>query len=124
MKRTVLASFTDVLLLPVTIVPRAVGAIGSGVGVIAGGARDGVVSGISMLNPQRWGGQSGIGSGGRAGSYGIMGEKGDGMDATLFEVGEDEDEEEDSWGRRKSLKSVTNRDSLGECGIRCRLSCC
>ncbi|KAG8956932.1 F-box protein: endocytic membrane traffic, recycling ReCYcling 1 [Tulasnella sp. 419] len=54
-KRTVLASFTDVLLLPVTIVPRTIGVIGSGVGAVRG-AGSAAVAGISMLNPQRWGG--------------------------------------------------------------------
>jgi recyclin-1 len=48
----VLASFTDVLILPVTIVPRAVGAVGA---VLTTSGR-GAAQGIAMLNPQRWGG--------------------------------------------------------------------
>ncbi|GJJ14596.1 hypothetical protein Clacol_008862 [Clathrus columnatus] len=51
LKRNVLTSFTNVLLLPVTIVPRTVGAFvttGSNV----------AVNGIAMLNPQRWGAQT------------------------------------------------------------------
>ena len=48
MKRNVLASFTDVLLLPVTIVPKAVGGIGSA--IVEGGK-----GGMAMLNMQNWG---------------------------------------------------------------------
>ena len=51
MKRNVLASFTNVLLLPVTIVPRTVGAFVTTSSTAA-------VNGISMLNPQRWGAQT------------------------------------------------------------------
>lgn len=60
-KRTVLASFTDLMVLPVTIVPRAVGGIvqqtsdgiiGVGSMMKTGGAA--AVSGIAMLNPARW----------------------------------------------------------------------
>ncbi|KAG6380058.1 exocyst complex component Sec10-domain-containing protein [Boletus reticuloceps] len=87
MKRNVLASFTDVLLLPVTIVPRAVGAgvgavgaIGTGVGAAigtgVGAVGTGVVQGIAMLNPQRW-----VGNGGAVEAAG---------------VGEDDDEPEDA----------------------------
>lgn len=50
-KRNVLASFTNALLLPVTIVPRAVGGV-----LMTGG--NAAVQGIAMLNPQRWGGNS------------------------------------------------------------------
>src|ERR1700761_1769396 len=49
MKRNVLASFTNVLLMPVTLVPKTVGAVG--------GAAVGMVGGVgAMLNPQRWAG--------------------------------------------------------------------
>lgn len=51
-KRNVLASFRDVLLLPVTIVPRTVS---FGVNAIVSGGSQ-AVSGLSMLNPQKWGG--------------------------------------------------------------------
>ncbi|KAF8585654.1 f-box protein pof6 [Ramaria rubella] len=51
MKRNVLASFTSVLLLPVTIVPRTVGAFVTTSSTAA-------VNGIAMLNPQRWGAQA------------------------------------------------------------------
>ncbi|KAJ7069939.1 exocyst complex component Sec10-like protein [Mycena amicta] len=46
-KRNVLASFTSALLVPVTIVPRAVGGA-----LMTGGTA--AVQGIAMLNPQRW----------------------------------------------------------------------
>lgn len=52
-KRNVLASFTSVLLLPVTIVPRAVGGV-----IMTGG--NAAVQGIAMLNPQRWGGSASV----------------------------------------------------------------
>ena len=53
-KRNVLASFTDVLLLPVTIVPRTAATVGKA--VAAGGSA--AVQGIAMLNPQKWGASS------------------------------------------------------------------
>lgn len=114
MKRNVLASFTDVLLLPVTIVPRAVGAgvgavgaIGTGVGAAigtgVGAVGTGVVQGIAMLNPQRWVGNgsvadgvSGANMGADMGSARGEGYVSFGKDGALFEVGEDEDEGEDA----------------------------
>jgi recyclin-1 len=77
-KRNVVAGFTDVLMLPVTIIPRAVGAVAVGAGTLAvgaarttgrlalgaatttgslavGAAKSGI-AGISMLNPTKWGG--------------------------------------------------------------------
>lgn len=79
-KRNVLNSFGNVLLLPVTIIPRAVGAVGtvavtgvqaigsgvvtgvqamgSGVATVGSVAVGGAVNGISMLNPAKWGGAS------------------------------------------------------------------
>ena len=83
MKRNVLASFTDVLLLPVTIVPRTVGVVGAGL-TTAGSA---AVQGISMLNPQRWVNQNTNGVEGYSKHLGV-----DEKDATLFEMGEEEDE--------------------------------
>lgn len=55
MKRNVLAGFKDVLLLPVTIVPRTVS---FGVNVLVAGSNT-AVSGLSMLNPQKWAGNTG-----------------------------------------------------------------
>ncbi|CAK5284347.1 unnamed protein product [Mycena citricolor] len=69
-KRNVLASFTSVLLMPVTIVPRAVGGA-----LMTGGTA--AVQGIAMLNPNRWG-ASANGSGSNNGySAGIDLEKAD-----------------------------------------------
>lgn len=108
MKRTVLASFTDVLLLPVTIVPRAVGAgvgavgaIGTGVGAAigtgVGAVGTGVVQGIAMLNPQRWvGGGGGVDGAEADGGEAPRGYESFGNDGALFEVGEDDDEREDA----------------------------
>ena len=106
MKRTVLASFTDMLLLPVTIVPRAVGvgvgavgAIGTGVGAAigtgVGAVGTGVVQGIAMLNPQRWVGNGGGGGRGVGGEVLGDGYETFGKDGASFEVGEDDDERED-----------------------------
>lgn len=52
-KRNVLAGFKDVLLLPVTIVPRTVT---FGVNAIVTGGSH-AVNGLSMLNPQKWSSQ-------------------------------------------------------------------
>lgn len=68
-KRNVLGAFTNLLLLPVTIVPRTVGAVGGAIvaggtavggALVAGGSAVGgaAVQGIGMLNPARWGGAS------------------------------------------------------------------
>lgn len=82
LKRTVLASFTDVLLLPVTIVPRTVGAVGMGIGNAA-------VAGIGMLNPQRWTSQGvGIGVTTPGGGYSR-----DFAPEMLFEAGADDDQD-------------------------------
>ncbi|RDB30695.1 Recyclin-1 [Hypsizygus marmoreus] len=102
-KRNVLASFTSVLLLPVTIVPRTVGAVGEA--LMTGGSA--AVQGIAMLNPVRWGGGAavrpsrggvskdgwGVGGGGGGGSVYRGADEKEG--STLFEVGQDEDEEDE-----------------------------
>lgn len=49
-KRNVLAGFRDVLLLPVTIVPRTVTFAGKA--IVSGSTQ--AVAGLSMLNPQKW----------------------------------------------------------------------
>ncbi|EGN91831.1 hypothetical protein SERLA73DRAFT_127958 [Serpula lacrymans var. lacrymans S7.3] len=77
-KRNVLASFTDILLLPVTIVPRTVGAVGA---VLTTGG-NAAVQGIAMLNPQRW-------VGGEQRGYSKDLEKDDMPDGVVFEIGED-----------------------------------
>ncbi|KAH7909176.1 exocyst complex component Sec10-like protein [Hygrophoropsis aurantiaca] len=85
-KRNVLASFTDVLLLPVTIVPRAVAGAGNAVMGV------GAVQGFAMLNPQRWGGGGGGGGYERGvGAGGVVRYGDDDADA-LFEIGEAEED--------------------------------
>ncbi|KAL0958097.1 hypothetical protein HGRIS_000269 [Hohenbuehelia grisea] len=83
-KRNVLASFTSVLLLPVTIVPRTVGAVGAV--LTTGGSA--AAQGIAMLNPQRWGGSAASNGNGYARQVGQL-DKDGGM---LFEIGDDDDE--------------------------------
>ncbi|KAK2460734.1 hypothetical protein APHAL10511_007204 [Amanita phalloides] len=58
-KRNVLASFTNILLLPVTIVPRTVGAVGGAIGgafrsTTANRYSSSSVSGTGMLNSTKW----------------------------------------------------------------------
>ena len=84
-KRNVLASFTDVLLLPVTIVPKTVGMTVGAVGAAAGAAGSAAVQGLQMLNPQRW-----AGSNTTANGYSQRFDAGD----MLFEIGGDDDEDE------------------------------
>ena len=81
-KRNVLASFTNLLLLPVTIVPRTVGAVSEAL-ITSGSA---AAQGIAMLNPQRWGPGGGIGKN----SYSTDLEKDGRM---LFEAHEDDEDE-------------------------------
>ncbi|KAF9458630.1 exocyst complex component Sec10-domain-containing protein [Collybia nuda] len=125
-KRNVLASFTSVLLLPVTIVPR----MGRGVGGVLMTGGTAAVQGIAMLNPQRWGsttnsarsGGGGVStSGWGIGSNPSVGSTNPGKvedDATLFELGADEEdededdvkekkeaEEEDPWAAREKADS-------------------
>ncbi|KAI0665376.1 exocyst complex component Sec10-domain-containing protein [Trametes maxima] len=103
-KRTVLASFTDVLLLPVTIVHARA-----------------AVQGIAMLNPQRWGGTGATGQGAfpfaRMSSWNANGKDGyvrdfeKGGDGMLFDIGADEDDEPAPVkGKRESV--ATTRSSL------------
>jgi len=84
-KRNLLASFTDVLLLPVTIVPRTVGAA-VGAALTTGGSA--AAQGMAMLNPQRWGGGVVHGPSGYSRELGKV----DGDD-TLFDGGEDGEDE-------------------------------
>ncbi|PPQ73408.1 hypothetical protein CVT24_008502 [Panaeolus cyanescens] len=86
-KKTVLNSFTNLLLLPVTIVPRTVGAVG-GVLMTGGSA---AVQGIQMLNPQRWAGSGNVGRE----SHSNLGYSKKVDDAgMLFEVEEDDEDED------------------------------
>ncbi|KAG6816379.1 hypothetical protein H0H87_006591, partial [Tephrocybe sp. NHM501043] len=106
-KRNVLASFTSVLLLPVTIVPRTVGAVGGA--IVSGGTA--AVQGISMLNPARWGGSGsevngkysggvsksgwGAGAGGSLAANGNVYKSAEMGGSTVFEVGGIDEEEEE-----------------------------
>ncbi|KAJ7288562.1 exocyst complex component Sec10-domain-containing protein [Mycena rebaudengoi] len=92
-KRNVLASFTSVLLMPVTIVPRAVGGA-----LMTGG--NAAVQGIAMLNPQRWGGGSSV-SNGYSRNLELENEKGLG----LFDADE---EEKASVKTRASMSSASS----------------
>ena len=85
-KRNVLASFTDVLLLPVTIVPKTVGMTVGAVGAAAGAAGSAAVQGLQMLNPQRWAGNNTTANG-----YSQRFDAGD----MLFEIGGDDDEDDE-----------------------------
>ena len=85
-KRNVLASFTDVLLLPVTIVPKTVGMTVGAVGAAAGAAGSAAVQGLQMLNPQRWAGSNTTPDG-----YSQRFDAG----GTLFEIGAEDDEDDD-----------------------------
>ena len=96
-KRNVLASFTDVLLLPVTIVPKTVGMTVGAVGAAAGAAGSAAVQGLQMLNPQRWAGSNTIPDG--------YSQRFDGGDM-LFEIGaEDDEDEEPAPSHVKSVES-------------------
>ena len=88
MKRNVLASFTDVLLLPVTIVPKTVGMTVGAVGAAAGAAGSAAVQGLQMLNPQRWAGSDTTAT---ANGYSQRFDTGD----MLFEIGGDDDDDEE-----------------------------
>lgn len=103
-KRNVLASFTDVLLLPVTIVPKTVGAVGAA----AGAAGSAAVQGLQMLSPQRWAGNNATPT---SSGYSQKFDAGD----MLFEIGGDEDEDDEpplTPGRRslgKTRESATEQ---------------
>ncbi|KAF7365418.1 hypothetical protein MVEN_00414500 [Mycena venus] len=94
-KRNVLASFTSVLLMPVTIVPRAVGGV-----LMTGG--NAAVQGIAMLNPQRWGGTGAVGNGY---SRNLELEKGNG---TMLFDGEDEEDEKINEKVAPSISSASS----------------
>lgn len=86
-KRNVLASFTDVLLLPVTIVPKTVEMTVGVMGAAAGAAGSAAVQGLQMLNPQRWAGNNTIPEG--------YSQRFDAGGDTLFEIGGEDDEDDE-----------------------------
>lgn len=90
------------LLLPVTIVPRTVNAVGAA--LTTGGTA--AVQGIAMLNPQRWGG-SGSTSGSSVYSKNL--EK-DGE--TLFEIGTADEDDEDE---KATVSSEKDKESVRRC---------
>ncbi|KAF4612782.1 hypothetical protein D9613_011761 [Agrocybe pediades] len=106
LKRNVLASFTNVLLLPVTIVPRTVNAVGGA--LMTGG--NAAVQGISMLNPQRWAGSGNLGPADTKYSRNLDKDRG-----TLFEL--DDDEDEDDYQPRARNASEKNSVSLSQLEI-------
>lgn len=99
LKRNVLASFTNILMLPVTIVPRTVGAVGGA--LMTGGTA--AVQGIAMLNPQRW--VSGVTrtTAARPAAYS---KSLDVQDGTLFGIDGDDEE-----GYSPTLNSVHEKQS-------------
>lgn len=85
-KRNVLASFTDILLLPVTIVPRTVGAVG---GAIGGAFRSGISgtgnrASVGTPSSTKWN-DSEVGA-----AYTKAGMEGE----TMFSVADDDDDDE------------------------------
>ncbi|OSC99757.1 hypothetical protein PYCCODRAFT_1372367 [Trametes coccinea BRFM310] len=119
-KRNVLASFTDVLLLPVTIVPRTVGkAVGAAITTGSSAA----VQGIAMLNPQRWGAAGGGGGGAfpfaRMGSWaggarqdGYVRDFEKGGDGTLFDIGAEDEEDEEPAEKGQETTDEKQNPSL------------
>lgn len=104
-KRNVLASFTDVLLLPVTIVPKTVGKTVGAVGAAAGAAGTAAVQGLQMLNPQRW-----AGSNTTANGYSQRFDAGD----MLFEIGGDDDEDDEPAPAPARQASVKTQEATSE----------
>ncbi|KAI8974035.1 exocyst complex component Sec10-like protein [Trametes punicea] len=123
-KRNVLASFTDVLLLPVTIVPRTVG---KAVGAAITTGSTAAVQGIAMLNPQRWGAPPGT-PGQTRGAFpfarmsswnanakdGYMRDFNEGGDGMLFDIGPEDDEGEEEV--QKEAEKVAAEEQGSETG--------
>ena len=121
MKRNVLNSFGNVLMLPVTIIPKAVGAVGtvavtgvqaigsgvvtgvqavgSGVATVGSVAVGGAVNGISMLNPSKWGGPPKVEEG-----YTRQGESG----AVVWSE-EMDDEGDEEYGRAEDVEEFVGQ---------------
>ncbi|TCD69786.1 F-box protein: endocytic membrane traffic, recycling ReCYcling 1 [Steccherinum ochraceum] len=107
-KRTVLASFTDVLLLPVTIVPKTTVAVGKAFGAALTTGGNAAVQGISMLNPQRWGATSATPNDKNGYISSTSG-------STLFEIGDDGDDDESPTfekSHKRLQSSVTSTASI------------
>lgn len=100
-KRNVLASFRDALLLPVTIIPR------TAVYVVTAGSTA-AVSGLSMLNPKQWSGSGAVTPGGSAvQGKKVLGTSTEAVDnAMVFELGDDEDDVAGSTSRSLAHPAV------------------
>jgi recyclin-1 len=110
-KRTVLASFTDLMLLPVTIVPRTVNTVGSAVGAMVTTGGNAAVQGIAMLNPGRWVGGAAVSSTneGYGGTSVVLKEK----DTVVFKaLDHDIDDEDDFTGGYRGVASYRISYSL------------
>jgi recyclin-1 len=119
LKRSVLASFTNALLLPVTLVPRAVvggtRAVGAGIGagivgigVGMGAAGNAAAQGLGMLNPSKWGGTQGASSSGNgSGAYKTDFESED----AIFEVGDDDDDDAATMNGRWGSECMRDMDA-------------
>jgi recyclin-1 len=106
-KRNVLASFTSVLLLPVTIVPRTMGAVGTGIGEmlrIGGGQKgNGVNEHVSTTG---WGSAAASSKGGKPADHTALENESDGEGETVFEVGVDDDDDEDEDEKQNAREDV------------------
>ena len=100
-----LASFTDVLLLPVTIVPRTTVAVGKAFGAALTTGGNAAVQGIAMLNPQRWGATNTNNNNVHEGYMDFN----NGGDAMLFDVGADDDEEDEKGVNGRNKEDDTKR---------------
>ena len=106
-KRNVLASFTDVLLLPVTIVPRTTLAMGKAFGAALTTGGNAAVQGIAMLNPQRWGGSGTQWGGGNQNNNerdGYVDFEKSQNGAMVFDIGDDEEEDEEKRNEKVSFE--------------------
>ncbi|WVQ84674.1 hypothetical protein IAT38_006829 [Cryptococcus sp. DSM 104549] len=93
-KRNVLAGFRDALLLPVTIVPRTV-TFGMNA-IVTGGSQ--AVSGLAMLNPQKWTGRGQL----------VKGEGKEGEGDVVFEVDEKDTVEGEGDVQEKDAGAVVD----------------
>ena len=91
--------------------PRTTVAMGKAFGAALTQGGNAAVQGIAMLNPQRWGAsgtQWGAGVGQKEGYGQFSGEGG----ATVFDIGMDEEDEEDEELRRTAINKKDTRCKL------------
>ncbi|KAF8635631.1 hypothetical protein AX15_000269 [Amanita polypyramis BW_CC] len=111
-KRNVLASFTNILLLPVTVVPRTVGAVG---GVIGGAFRSGVTGTGSKYSSSWISSNSETSHQTKGGGNGVMVESSKGtfvQGETVFSIG-DEDEVQDDTANNENESSDNTLEPTG-----------